>query len=138
MDVPLAVLADYANVSREGKLNIMGIFAEIRPAAFPALVPSMHLVLVLRYGPAERGETKEIVIRALDADGNIMVELRTTVPIAADAPLVGTVQSIVSINGMAFQHAGDYAFDVLVGGEPKAHVGFTVFAPPAEDNAAPS
>lgn len=26
MEVPVALLADYANVSQEGKLNVMGIF----------------------------------------------------------------------------------------------------------------
>jgi len=30
VDVRVAVLADYANVSQDGKLNIMGIFQEIR------------------------------------------------------------------------------------------------------------
>ena len=30
MDVPLAVLADAANVAADGRLNILGIFGEIR------------------------------------------------------------------------------------------------------------
>ena len=29
MELTLALLADYANISREGKLNIMGIFEQI-------------------------------------------------------------------------------------------------------------
>ena len=35
VDVRVAVLADYANVSQDGKLNIMGIFQEINPSFLP-------------------------------------------------------------------------------------------------------
>ena len=45
MDVTLALLADAANVSQDGKLNILGIFNGLGAAAFPATHPSMHLVL---------------------------------------------------------------------------------------------
>jgi len=36
MRVKLAVLADYASITREGKLNILGIFDEINPQQLPA------------------------------------------------------------------------------------------------------
>ena len=41
MDVTVAVLADYANVSQDGKLNIMGIFQEINPPMLPGLAPKL-------------------------------------------------------------------------------------------------
>jgi hypothetical protein len=41
MDAVLAVTADYASVSSDGKLSIMGIFQEITPMAFPAQVSQM-------------------------------------------------------------------------------------------------
>jgi hypothetical protein len=44
VDVTLAVLADYANVSQEGKLNILGVFQEVNPVAFPAGVPQMFVL----------------------------------------------------------------------------------------------
>lgn len=34
LDVTLAVLADFASVTREGKLNIMGIFEQVKPYQF--------------------------------------------------------------------------------------------------------
>jgi len=134
MEIPLAVLADYANVSREGKLNIMGIFGEIHPAVLPFQLPQMQLVLVFRHTAAERGMEKAVTVKALDADGNVMFQLGSTLSIPADAPLVGLHQQLLGINGMVFEHAGDYAFDVLVNDEPKAHVGFTVLSPPAQAN----
>jgi len=45
MEVVLAVLADYANVSQEGKLNIMGIFDIISSEKFPTFHPEMKLVV---------------------------------------------------------------------------------------------
>ena len=37
----MAVLADEANVSQEGKLNLMGIFDRIAAAEFPVVHPKM-------------------------------------------------------------------------------------------------
>ena len=45
MRVPLAVLADYANVTTDGKLNIMGIFNRIFASALPVVHPQMRLVM---------------------------------------------------------------------------------------------
>lgn len=45
MDVNLALLADYANVSQDGKLNIMGIFQEVNPPVLPFALPQMYLVM---------------------------------------------------------------------------------------------
>lgn len=48
MQVPLAVLADYANVTADGKLNIMGIFDIIYAPQVSFVHPQMQLVMKLR------------------------------------------------------------------------------------------
>ena len=45
MHVKVALLADYSNVSREGKLNILGIFDTIYAPTFPTTHPHMQLVI---------------------------------------------------------------------------------------------
>ena len=50
MRVALGVLADYANVSAEGKLNIMGVFQIVNAVQFPHVHPQMHLVLTEEHG----------------------------------------------------------------------------------------
>lgn len=45
MEVSLALLADYANVTREGKLNLLGLFDRIDARAVPWVHPQMQLVL---------------------------------------------------------------------------------------------
>lgn len=70
MEVSLAVLADYANLAQDGKLNIMGIFQEVNPPVLPFALPQMYLVISLVAGPAEFDTTKDIKIALLDNDGN--------------------------------------------------------------------
>ena len=51
MEVSLAVLSDYANVTGDGKLNIMGLFGEINPPVLPFSLPTMFLALALTASP---------------------------------------------------------------------------------------
>ncbi|HEY7127830.1 MAG TPA: hypothetical protein VH540_28125 [Ktedonobacterales bacterium] len=127
MKVPtFAVLADYANLTSDGKLNIMGIFNEIRARSFPVVHPQMRLVLQLEGSPAERGSTKNIQITLLDADGKQLLEVAAPFSIPETAPLKPVLQSVVELAGISFPHQGDYTFSILVNGEEKATVPFSV------------
>jgi len=127
MKVPLfAVLADYANVTNDGKLNIMGIFDVIHAPSFPAIYPQMRLVLRLQGSPAERGSLKSIEIKMLDADGKQLLQFATTLSIPEAAPLNPEFPQIIELQGIPFTHPGAYEFSILVNGEEKATVPFTV------------
>jgi hypothetical protein len=119
MDVTLAMIADYANVTADGKLNVMGIFDRIRASAFPAVHPLMQLVVVFTASPAEKGLEKSIQVRLLDEDGQSMMDLggRVTVP---DGPGPGVqLQHIYALQMLQFQRAGTYAFHILVNEDTK-------------------
>jgi hypothetical protein len=75
MDVKLAVLADFASITREGKLNILGIFDEINAPKLPVQLPIFYLVASYEAGPAEFETEKSTQIAVTDADGNVMVRL---------------------------------------------------------------
>lgn len=127
MKVPLfAVLADYANITSDGKLNIMGIFDVIRAPSFPVIHPTMRLVLRLQGSPSERGSIKSIQIKMLDADGKQLLEIATSLSIPEAAPLNPDFPQIIELNGIPFMHPGAYVFSILVNGEEKATVPFTV------------
>jgi hypothetical protein len=51
MNVTLAVLADYADFSVEGKLNIMGIFNVSYAQSLPMQHPPMHKPSILAHDP---------------------------------------------------------------------------------------
>jgi hypothetical protein len=48
MEVSLLLTADYASVSKDNKLNIMGIFSRIYVREFPGRHTQMFLVVQLR------------------------------------------------------------------------------------------
>ena len=81
MDVTLSVLADYATVSQDGKLSVMGIFQEVNPPNLPFALPQMYLVVSYSAGPAEFDTVKDIKIALLDNDGKEMLALEGQVPV---------------------------------------------------------
>ncbi|MDP9271652.1 MAG: hypothetical protein M3P14_11900, partial [Chloroflexota bacterium] len=68
MEIPIAILADAANVSQEGTLNILGVFSVIRAGRFPAWHPRCVLVIQLRARRSEQGQHERIVVRLMDLD----------------------------------------------------------------------
>ncbi len=124
MDVTLAALADSANISQEGKLNILGEFNQINAPTLPALHPAMSLVLRLEAGPVEYGQEKHLEVSLVDADGNRVLEVGTakvSVPNAGPGKRARIV-TVLNIQNTVLQRYGDYAFVVLVNGDEKATV----------------
>lgn len=114
MRVPLAVLCDAANVSREGKLNILGVFSALRALQFPHAHPSMTLVVGLEATYTERGE-HSIDIRLSDADGNELLKLDGRAHLQSDRPGHPIfTQAILTLNNLTFPRAGTYTVDILV------------------------
>jgi hypothetical protein len=130
--VTLAVLADYANVSLEGKLNIMGIFDVLIAQSLPAHHPQMHLVARFQSEPAERGMTKVVSYKLLDADGRVLVSFDQPIIIAENAPAQADIPQIAALNGLTFEKYGDYAFHILINQDTKERVHFRVIPPPTE------
>ncbi len=122
MDIAFALLADAANVSREGKLNILGAFDRINGAQFPLTWPSMVLVTRFVASAAEYGQEKSIEIITLDADGKRLGAATGTMQVPS--PEGGRVLKINHILPMTltFPGPGEYSIEILVNGEPKAAV----------------
>lgn len=55
MHVTFALFADGANLSQEGKLNILGVFDALQVGTLPALHPRATLVVHLKGTPADAG-----------------------------------------------------------------------------------
>lgn len=68
MKVTLALLADAANVSQEGKLNILGTFDNISASKFPTRHPEMQLVLRMEASVAEANTHKRLELKVMDED----------------------------------------------------------------------
>jgi hypothetical protein len=122
MELTLALVADYANVSDQGTLNVLGIFDTIFAPAFPTLHNEMHLVLRFESGPAERGLTKTVEIKLIDPDGQVVAHLGQDISLPRESPtLVSRFNQIIRMQHLRFERPGDYRFDILVNGETKGN-----------------
>lgn len=123
MDVAFALLADAANVSREGKLNVLGAFDRIHGAQFPLTWPRMVLVTRFVASAAEYGQEKSIEIITLDADGKRLGaatgKMQVPTPDAGGRPL--KINHILPMT-LTFPGPGEYSIEILVNGESKAAV----------------
>ena len=122
MEVAFALLADAANVSRQGKLNILGVFDRIYGTTFPLTWPRMALVARFVASAAEYGTEKTIEIVTIDADGKRLATAsgKMTVPQGqAGRPL--KINHILPLT-LTFPAPGQYSISILINGEPKAEV----------------
>jgi hypothetical protein len=130
--VILALLADYANVSREGKLNIMGVFDSIYARSFPVTHPHMQLVIRFEAEAAEAGSTRQIEVQLQAQDGELIFRLPASMTIQRGDPgEVVRADHILAMNNVAFAEPGRYAFRVLVDGTVAASVPLRVETVPS-------
>ena len=125
MRVALGVLADYANVTADGKLNIMGVFQVVNALQFPHVHAQMHLVLTLEADPSEVGTEKQIEIKLMTPDGASLFAVGGEMQVPAVNRFPGTpigIQHILGLQGIRFEKPGDYQFSVLIGGDHKESV----------------
>ena len=126
MRVRLAVLADYANVTGDGKLNVLGIFDRINLTQIPAVHPQMHLVLRLEAHSAEQNRVHHIEIRLQDPEGASIFEVNgEIVPHGEPGQPVSTNQ-ILTLNNLQLEKIGDFTFVVLIDGDMKTEIPLTV------------
>lgn len=127
MEITLAVCCDAANVSREGKLNLLGIFNSIHAAEFPCTHP--HLALVLRV-EARLGEegTYPLEIRLVDEDGQQLFHINGQLSLQGAEPgRPMTAQTIMDINNLQLPRPGTYAFEVRLDGRRSRSVDIHAF-----------
>ena len=111
----MALLADAANVSREGKLNVLGVFDTIYARSFPVAHPHMHLVLRFESGPAEAGTTCRLEVQLVAPDDTVMARL--PVAMAVPPPETGErvrVDHILSFTNVVFERPGRYGLRVVL------------------------
>ncbi|MEP7199871.1 MAG: hypothetical protein ABI874_08650 [Chloroflexota bacterium] len=126
----LALLADYANISREGKLNIMGIFEQIHAHQFPAAHAQMQLVVRLEATPFEAGP-HPVRVAFIDGDARELFAIPGTlvVPESQSGENITTNQIFV-LNGVVLPTPGVYEFVINVMGEELGRVPLRVLALP--------
>ncbi|MEO7715401.1 MAG: hypothetical protein ABIY70_04325 [Capsulimonas sp.] len=128
MDLNLAVIADAANVSAEGKLNILGIFEDIFAPTLPATHPLMVLAVSLRAEMQEQGIKHMLEVKLIDADGHT-VNYVGPMPFEAHAGASAravNIPMIINLTNLKFEKFGSYRFDIYLDGKLLKEVALTL------------
>jgi hypothetical protein len=132
MQVKLALLADYANITAEGKLNILGTFDHIAVSEFPAVHPQMQLILRLEAHPAERDRSHLIEIRLHDPDGDTVFEIKGDMLPRGGMPGENlATNQVIGINNLKLGKPGEYTFVIFIDNDMKTELPLTVTRMPA-------
>lgn len=120
MHVSFALFADAANISQEGKLNVLGVFDAVHVGQFPALHPRATLVVRLKGTPADVG-THPMTLRWTNARGNELWSSTAELAVAATPGQVTDMDMpiIVQID-LPLDLPGDYTMSVELDGSRKA------------------
>ena len=128
MYVSFALFADAANISREGKLNILGVFDAIQVGSLPAVHPRANLVVRLKGGPGDVG-AHTLTMRWVNPRGDELWTSSGHLDVAApppgtpgggpgremDLPLIAALDLPVDLSG-------EYTLQISLDDEPKTSV----------------
>lgn len=118
IQIALALLADGANISQEGKLNILGIFERISTQSVPATHPQMQLVMILEADRGDADKDHRMEIELLDEDGNKLFAIGGSLKFGAP-PLSEQIKinHAIQLNNLQFEKFGTYEFKILINNE---------------------
>ena len=117
MRVTLAALADAANLSQEGKLNILGEFDTIYTPSVPTVWPLMVFVAKVKMELGEIEGRHTVSLRVVDQDMQLIAPLISGHVEWADRPAPGTEMAwplILPIANAQFPDHGVYAFELRI------------------------
>lgn len=119
----MGVLCDYAMVSQDGKLSLIGIFDRIRVPGVPVQHPRFFVVAAFDMAPGNYTVRVELLDptghNVLQEDGGVEI------PVASDDQ--GQSGNLIAeLNMLPFEFAGRYDFNLSVAGERVGVISLTV------------
>ncbi len=119
----LFLAADYANVTGDGKLNVMGVFNDINAANFPARHASMYLVAKLEAELGEYGQTRIFSVILLDEDANQIMDIQGQLVVPrGERGRRPEVNIILDLKDIIFPKPGHYSFVLLLEKDQKCEL----------------
>lgn len=126
MQVAFALFADAANLSQEGKLNVLGVFDALQVGALPAVHPRAHLVVRLKGDVTDVGR-HTVTLRWINPLGN---ELWTsTGDLNVGQPPAGVVEMdlpLIAQIDLPIDSAGSFRMTVSLDDHQNAEVAVQV------------
>jgi hypothetical protein len=120
MHVSFALFADAANISQEGKLNILGVFDAIHVGQLPALHPRATFVVRIKAVPSDAGD-HTMTLRWVNPRGAELWVSNGELSIAPPPPGTTEVDMPVIVQlDLPVDLAGDYRMIVELHDEKRA------------------
>jgi uncharacterized protein DUF6941 len=128
MHVSFALFADGANISQEGKLNILGVFDAVQVGGVPTVHPRATLVVRLKGSHDDIG-THVIGLRWVNPKGDELWSSMGQLEIAAPTVSVGDLDfPIIASVDLPLDQLGGYRMEIALNNEPKAAIELQVRA----------
>ncbi|MDP2167250.1 MAG: hypothetical protein Q8J64_02830 [Thermodesulfovibrionales bacterium] len=128
LKVSMAVVADAANISQEGKLNICGIFNSVTVHQLPAVHPWMVLVFEIEGDRSDAHAEHKMKLDMIDADGaSVLPPIEGEIKFGQVAS-GGTIRApqILNIANIQFKKFGRHDIKIILNGEVMAEVPINV------------
>jgi len=123
VQIALALLADGANISREGKLNILGIFDRISTQSLPAMHPQMQLIMIIEADRGDADREHKLGIELIDADGGKLFSMTGSIKFSTPPPGERVrINHIIQLNNLRFERIGIFEFKILINNEVRKSV----------------
>ncbi|HET9797161.1 MAG TPA: hypothetical protein VFP90_04205 [Gemmatimonadaceae bacterium] len=129
MHVSFALFADAANLSQEGKLNILGVFDALQVGTLPALHPRATLVVHLKGSALDVG-THQVALRWLSPSGSELWKSEGELGVVQ--PPQGVLEMdfpIIAQLDLPLDQPGGYVMRIGLDGDTRAEVPLEVRAP---------
>jgi hypothetical protein len=122
MHLTFALFADGANLSQEGKLNILGVFDAVQVGAFPTVHPRAHLVVRLKGTRADVGMHR-VLLAWRNPEGNELWNSNGEINVGTPPPPVMELDlPLIAPIDLPLDMPGTYTMNILIDGERQAEV----------------
>lgn len=130
MHISFAVFADGANLSQEGKLNVLGVFDALAVGGFPAVHPRTHFVVRLK-GTTEDTGAHTLSFGWADPAGEVLWSSDGELNVAP-GPNPGFEMDlpIIAVIDLPLNQSGLYTMRVSLDGDLRAEVPLHVSSSP--------
>jgi hypothetical protein len=126
MHVSFALFADAANLSQEGKLNILGVFDALQVASLPAVHPRAHLVVHLKGSGSDVGK-HTVSFRWLSPNGQELWTSTGDLNVGAPPPGIAEMDlPLIAQLDLPMDSAGSYSMAIAIDGNHTMDVGVQV------------
>ena len=126
MRVSFALFADAANLSQEGKLNVLGVFDALQVGSLPAVHPRANLVLHMKGSGSDVG-AHTVSFRWLSPSGQELWRSQGDLNVGPPPP--GVVEMdlpLIAQFDLPMDSPGGYTMAIAVDDEPTIDVGVQV------------